>query len=189
MSGANLVWSTQRGLLGTGALLTVEQLPAGVNIITLTATNRAGIAASTSITVFVDDDLRLPGPTLSVGPSQTGWSVGANETALQTAQLSIGNAGGGTLNWTATSDAAWLTLGATSGTAPATLTLSADPRQISGSSARANVTITKVASGDQPAQIVTIPVSLTKGNAFTGPAITGSSNLLGRRSYLPLVQR
>src|ERR1700737_1192128 len=70
-----LVWSNDKGELGKGALLSTTTLPVGKNQIQLTATNRDGLSASTTITVFIDDDLNLPGPTLSAGPPQVGWHV------------------------------------------------------------------------------------------------------------------
>jgi hypothetical protein len=76
VSGSGLIWTNQKGeKLGTGAVLTRDDLPVGVNKITLTATNSAGLSASASVTVIVDDNLNLPGSTLSVGPTQIGWHV------------------------------------------------------------------------------------------------------------------
>ncbi len=188
VASASLSWSTQRGALGTGALLTVEELPAGTNVITLTATNSAGVAASTSVTVVVDDDLEIPGPTLQAGPAQIGWSVADGETAAQTAAITISNSGGGTLSWTASSDAAWLTLDSSGGTAPATLTLRADPTQVAGGGARATLTISVAAGSGVSAQTLSIPVSLSKGDAHSGPLIAGPPTQ-SSPIYLPLVQR
>ena len=102
-------------MLGTGPLLSLDNLPVGSNKITLTATNSAGQSASASVTVIVDDDLDLPGPTLTAGPGQVGWHIGAGTTQAQTAQITIGNAGSAALSWTASSDQPWLTLSAPGG--------------------------------------------------------------------------
>jgi hypothetical protein len=185
ISGADLVWSTQHGQLGTGALLSADDLPVGVNQVTLTATNSAGLSASTSITVVVDDNLDLPGPTLSVAPTQVGWHVAAGTTAGQTEDVDINNAGGGTLDWVTEEDATWLTLDATSGTAPSTLGLTADPSGLEdGTVLSTTLRIVAPAATDHVTESVDIPVSLLVGDVYhTYPPAFVSE------VYLPLVLR
>jgi hypothetical protein len=179
-----LVWSTQHGALGSGAELSV-QLPAGPNSVTLTATDSAGLSASTTITVYVDDDVRAPGPTLSVAPAQVSWHIPPGASGPQTAQLAVSNPGGGTLSWTTSSDASWLTLDVGSGTGPATLTLSADPSGMAeGTTAHATVTLTRVGLDGQAAQTLAVPVSLSVGNIVSPPRIQSPRPL-----YLPFVRR
>lgn len=91
--------------MGTGPLLSIDDLSVGTNKITLTATNSAGQSANAMITVIVEDDLTLPGPTLSVGPTQIGWHVSVGSTQQQNAQISISNAGDGVLTWSASENA------------------------------------------------------------------------------------
>ena len=57
-------------------------------------------------------------PTIGVSPTSLSFTatVGGSNPANQT--LSITNTGSGTLNWTASDNATWLTLAPTSGTAP-----------------------------------------------------------------------
>lgn len=187
LTGAQLVWSNQKGNLGSGPLLAVGNLPAGPNQITLTATNSAGLSASTNITVLVDDDLDLPGPTLAATPAEVGWSIVAGTTQTQTAQLSLANVGSGSLSWSAGSDAAWLKLGAASGSAPGTLTLIANPKGfVDGSVHTATVTFTVTGAGS-PAQTVIVPVTMRVGNTgFASPPQRPSG---GRRVLIPLVRR
>ncbi len=144
LDGASLVWRNQRGqVLGTGPLLSVTDLLVGTNTITLTATNGRGMTASASVVVVVDDDLQLPVPYLSVGPDQVNWHLAPGTTALQSAVVSVINAGSGSLTWTASSDRSWLSLSAGSGTTPVTLTLTANPTTFSeGNVYTATVTIT-----------------------------------------------
>jgi hypothetical protein len=104
----------------------------------------------------------------------------------------------GTLNWSASSNAAWLTVSSASGTAPSTLTASAN---ISGLAAGTyNATITLTASGATNSPLA-VPVTLTIGSAGAAaydatlhvPACnsagnscdSGSSLLLGRGSLGP----
>jgi len=189
---SGLAWFDGDGnLLGNGSLLSIEDLPVGTNTITLEATNSQGLSATASITVIVDDDLSLPGPSLSVGPGQVSWHVEAGSTTLLTAEISINNAGGGELNWTASEDAAWLSLSAASGTVAADgdasmLTLTADPTGIaSGTTASAYLTLTKPASGSSPEQTIDFPVALSVGNVWSAPPIAPFNNKL----YLPMLSR
>jgi hypothetical protein len=182
VSGASLVWRNQQGAaLGTGPLLSLTDLAVGSNHITLTATNKAGLSSSASITVIVDDDLNLPGPTFSVGPTQINWHVTPGTTQPQMAQVSIANSGNGSLTWTARSDAAWLKLSVSSGSVPARLTLTADPSGfVDGTTATAHVQLTEVGGSGQT---ISIPVSLTEGDVWNNPP--GGRNAV----YLPLVRR
>jgi hypothetical protein len=191
---AGLAWSSDKaGSLGTGALVSSDSLPVGVNKITLTATNSVGQSASATVTVVVDDDLNPPGPTLSAGPGQVGWHVAAGTTQAQTAKVTISNAGGGDLNWTASSNQPWLTLDAASGTVaaagdPSTLTLTANPAGLENNKIyTATLTITRPANGDSdPEQKVVIPVSLSIGDTWNLPAENLPPSV---KIYLPLTQR
>ena len=165
---SSLVWSDQNGVLGVGSFISLIQLPIGAHQITLTATNSWGLSASDTITVFISDNLDLPGPTLAAAPSPVNWHVGAEDTTLQTADVLIDNIGGGTLpDWTATEDADWLTLSATTGTISATLTLTANPAGIEpGTVVSTIVTITTPASGSASAQTVEVLVTLAVGDVW-----------------------
>jgi hypothetical protein len=176
VSGDGLVWSNQRGQLGSGSFLALTDLPVGVNWITLVATNTLGLSASASVAVTVTDDLDLPGPTLSVGPGRVGWHVSPGTMELQSAELSVANCGGGTLSWTAASDAAWLTAQPLAGTAPSTLTLSADPSGLAPGSL--NVAVLTVRRMGESAQAVAVPVSLSVGNVWSAAR---------QKTHLPLI--
>jgi hypothetical protein len=187
VSDSGLVWKDQNNnTLGNGPLLSLDTLPVGTNVITLQATNSTGQSASASVTVIVDDDLNLPGPTLTTGPNQVNWQVGAGSTQVQTAPISIGNAGSGTLNWTATSSASWLTLDASSGSVdtgdPSILIASADP---SGLASGATYTATVTIDVSSPAQKAVIPVSLSVGDVRAIPP----GHFSGKSLYLPLIHR
>ncbi|MET0231319.1 MAG: hypothetical protein ABW186_10345 [Rhodanobacteraceae bacterium] len=173
---ANLAWSSSSGALGTGARLSVADLPAGPNTLTLTATNSVGLSATSSVVVFVDADPVVLGPTLSIGPTQIGWHVAAGETGLQTAELDIANRGSGALAFTISSGASWLSASVTNGTAPATLTLTANPTGL-GDGAILDTQLTIAVVG-MPSQTIVVPVRLAVGNTFDvgngAPAVTDS---------------
>jgi hypothetical protein len=187
VSGPGLVWKNSNGTtLGMGPQLTVADLPVGTNVITLVATNSLSRTASASVTVIVGDDLDLPGPTLTAGPAQVGWQVAAGSTQTKSMSISIGNAGSGSLSWTAVESAGWLTLSAPSGTinagsAPSTLTLTANPTGLGGGKTyTAQLVITKPSGGGVPQQQITIPVSLSVG---------ATHDIFWHELYLPTLRR
>src|SRR5262249_52535317 len=76
--------------------------------------------------------------------------------------ISITNTGAGTLNWTATDDASWLTVSPTSGTAPSTLTASVNITGLAAGTYNGNITISATGATNTP---VTVPVTLTVNGA------------------------
>jgi len=183
VGGSGLAWSDESGPLGTGALLSISSLPVGTHTIALKATDSVNRSASTSITVVVDDDLSLPGPTISAGPGQFSWSFASNVSPAQVATLKIHNAGGGTLNWTLSTDATWLHPSATSGTAPTdNITLTANPSGLGNDTAHGGHLFINI-QGGSPAQQVTIPVDIAIGGSASAPPLW--ADLL----RLPLVRR
>ena len=171
VADSGLVWKMGATVLGTGPHLSDATLPVGSDVITLQATDSVGKTASTNVTVIVSDNLDLPGPNLSAGPTNVAWQVSAGSVTHQAADISINNLGGGDMSWTAAkSSAPWLTLSATSGTVtaggdPSTLTLTADPTGLTtGKTYVATVTITQPVSASNPTlQTITLPVSLEIG--------------------------
>jgi hypothetical protein len=188
VADAGLSWQDTGGnVLGTGPLFSTTNLPVGVNVISLVATNSVGVSASAAVTVTVDDDLNLPGPTLSAGPGLVGWQVENGSTTLQTANIVINNSGSGNLDWTASENVAWLSLSATSGTLNAaddstTITVTADPTGLAGDQTYAtDITLNNAAD---PTQTITIHVTLSLGDVHTvinSPVI--------QTLYLPIIIR
>jgi hypothetical protein len=177
VTDGNLVWSNDAGVMGVSNTLSISTLPIGTNAITLTATNSQGLSATASITVVVRDSLDLLGPTLSASPQQLAFGFPRNPTTTQTATLDISNMGSGTLTWTASENAAWLTLGATGGSAPASLALTINPAGVPNG-ASLNTVLTLQSSNSPVTQTVEIPVLMSVGVLFNDPA---------RYVYLPIV--
>ena len=164
VAGTGLAWSSQQGALGSGPRISTSALPVGVNLVTLTATNSVGVAATSTVRITVDGNLGTPGPTLTAGPGQIGWHVATGTVQLQTAQLHVGNRGSGVLQFTASSGAPWLTLSASTGTAPATLALTANPGGFP--EGRSEDTVVHLTAVGVPGQVITIPVRLAVGDTF-----------------------
>jgi hypothetical protein len=176
-SVSNLVWSDQNGQLGTGELVSSDSLPVGANTITLTAQNTHGSSASASITVYVDDDLSRP--------SQVSWHLADSSADTQTAQVVIGNGGSGSLDWTASENAPWLSIDALSGTAPYTLTLTVDPSGLpAGFNGLTDLNLISPAASDHTTETLTIPVDLSIGNVWQT-----YGGVVMHSVFLPLVTR
>jgi hypothetical protein len=186
LEGQSLTWKFKGNAIGTGTTMSQSLLPPGVDVIVLEAQNSAGMTASTSVTVTVDDNIDPDGPTLQVTPGTITWHIDEGVSAPQTRTLGIVNVGTGSLAWTASSNAGWLTLSAYSGGDGASVTATGSPAGLlSGDTRTATLTFTTASAGFT--QTVQIPVSLIKGNiyqaTYTGPQPPGHYLLL------PLIRR
>lgn len=166
---SSIVWSNAYRVLGTGRALGVSNLEVGVNVVTVSATNAAGQSAEATVTVFVGDDLTLPGPRVSTLPATLDLAVAGGETDLQTTALEVVNPGGGVLQYLATSSATWLLVDATSsttGTAPQTITVTIDPSALPDAAvSTAEILVYNALDLDE---VVSVPVSVAKGDVVGG---------------------
>ena len=96
-------------------------------------------------------------PIINVTPGSLSFNatVGSSP-ASQT--LAIANSGVGTLSWTASSGATWLTVTPASGTAPSTLTAQIDASTLAAGSYSGAITISATGATNTP---VSVPVTLT----------------------------
>ena len=107
----------------------------------------------------------VPGaPSLSVTPSALTFS-GANPAAKT---LDVANTGAGTLTWTASDDAPWLSVAPASGTGAGTVTVTPNTTGLAAGTYNANVTISAAGATGSPR---TIPVTLTIDPPPPGPAL------------------
>ena len=169
---SNASWLTVAPASGTNAgTLTVTagvgSLAAGTY--TGAVTVSAAGASGSPQTIAVSLTLAAP-PQLTVTPtalSFSGTAGGANP-ATQTA--SIGNSGGGTLNWTVSADQPWVTLKPGSGTGPGSLLVQPTLTGLAAGTYTSNVTVSAPGAGGAPQ---TILVSLTV--AAAPPSLTVSA--------------
>ncbi len=97
-------------------------------------------------------------PTIGVSPSSLSFTATAGGANPANQSISITNTGAGTLNWTATDNATWLTISPASGTAPSTLTASVSISGLTAGTYNGTITVSATGATNTP---VSIPVTLT----------------------------
>jgi uncharacterized protein (TIGR03437 family) len=150
-------------------------------LVTISVIAAAGVDAITVFTVSQS--------TIAVSQSslQFAYTVGLAIPATQSFQLT--NSGTGALNWTATSNASWLNVSPTSGTAPSTLTISVSPSGLSAGPNTGSIQISAAGASNSPLSVaVTLtvtaappmlavsPTALTFNSTFGG-ALPASQNI------------
>ncbi len=100
-----------------------------------------------------------PAPsTIAVAPASLQFSYTAGGTAPSAQSIQITNSGSGTLAWTATASASWLSVSPASGTAASTLSVSISPAGLSGGTYNGNVQISSTGASNTP---LSVAVTLT----------------------------
>ena len=189
LPGGSLTWSNQYGNLGNGTVLDVATLPVGINVLTLTASNSAGLSATQQVTITVGDELNLPGPLLQAAPAELGFQLAADGPASDLRSLALTNGGGGgAIAWAVASSAPWLTVDIASGAdVPATLQVTANRAGLAANVEHlATLTFTGTPAGGT-AQVIVVPVSLAIGNSTVGGGSGVTAPTLTERLYLPTV--
>ena len=149
-------------------------LPAGTSgnfTVTVRAANIAGdgVPGNTDTT---DQDFALviyngtaaapTQPTIGVNPASLNFTATAGGSNPANQTINVTNTGAGTLNFTVSDNAPWLTVNPASGTAPATLTASVDITGLAAGTFNGTVTISATGATTTP---VSIPVTLTVNGA------------------------
>ncbi len=133
LANAGFTWTSDLdGPLGTGANLSLDTLSAGQHTVSVTATDSDGTGTTVTRTVAIGQDVTAAPNLLAVAPQTVQLVAFVGTTAPVTGTLAIRDANASTgvtppLSWTASNDAAWLSLSLSSGTAPSDMTVSADP--------------------------------------------------------------
>lgn len=167
-------WLTLSPALGTGtgtvtASANVTGLAAGTytTAVTITATGATNTPQTVPVTLTITTPA-TPAPTISRSPINLTFtaSQGAANPANQI--VTITNTGAGTLNWSATDNAAWLTLSPASGAGNGSVTASVSTAGLVAGSYTATVTIAATGATNTPQ---TVPVTLT----VTAPATSSAT--------------
>jgi hypothetical protein len=117
-----VIWSTTAGTVDSSGLFTAPAV-SSVTQVDVTATSQAD--ASKSATVALTVTPTATAVELTVSPTNLSFAVEVGTSDLMPASVGITNSGAGTLSFTDASDQPWLVTSAASGTAPATLGVSA----------------------------------------------------------------
>ncbi|HKE03285.1 MAG TPA: S8 family serine peptidase [Blastocatellia bacterium] len=149
-------------------------LPAGTSgnfTVTVRATNIAGDGVPGNADT-TDQDFALviyngtsappTQPTIGVNPTSLSFTATAGGSNPANQTISVTNTGGGTLNFTASDDASWLTVSPASGTAPSTLTASVNISGLAAGAYNGTITISATGATNTP---VSVPVTLTVNGA------------------------
>ena len=108
-------------------------------------------------------------PRITLNPTSLSFAARQGNQVTASKSISITNGGGGTLSWSASSNVPWLTFTtATTGTAPSTISIIANPAGLNPGSYSGTVTITSPDASNSPQ---TIPVSFTVDSIAWLPAI------------------
>jgi glucose/arabinose dehydrogenase len=145
--------------------LSVNVNTAGLTAGTHTATVRVEGAGDTKL-IPVTLTLTPPQPpALSVSPASLTFNVVEGGAAPPAQSLAIANTGGGTLSFTTSDDAAWLSASPASGTAPASVSVAVSPAGLARGTYSGSVRVDASGATGAPA---TVPVTLTVSPPSTG---------------------
>lgn len=165
LTGDMLSWSTQYGAFATGPNATALSMPTGWVTVTLSAQNSAGITGQASVVIFVGDDLINPPAAVEVSPQAINFHVENESEAPLHAMLGIAHIGGpGTVSWTADlGGASWLSADTLAGTAPYSLTLTADPGGLDPNTTLQTTLAFQATVSGGGTQTIKVPVTLQIG--------------------------
>jgi len=177
-----VTWTATAGTISSSGLFTAPTVSADKSV-TVTATSVADSTKSANASVTV----KAPVPALGVNPRSVSLSAtqgGSNPTQVP---VSVTNTGGGTLNFTLSSDAAWLTAGPASGTAPATVQIGANVTGLSVGTYTGHITVSASGASGSPATItvtltITAALPVSHSVALSWNAST-SSDVVGYNAY------
>ncbi len=170
---ANATWISLSASSGTApSTLSVSISPTGLSAGTYTgsiqivATGASNTPASIGVTLVVTQ----AAPSLVLGLQSLTFQFTNGGVAPVAQTVTITNAGGGTLAWTASTNVYWLGVSAATGTAPSTLSVSVNPVNLAAGSYPGIVTVTAPGAIGSPAQI---SITLVVTGTPPAPAITG----------------
>jgi hypothetical protein len=183
---SNLLWSGPEGPIDVGPMVGLAGMDAaGMVEITLQATNSMGLTAEKTVQVVIGDEIGNPPPSLYVASAGVAFQVANGVNSSQTTDVGIWNAGGpGTIEWEASLSPGvdWLQVNTLSGSAPYTLTLSANPTDLAADT----IYQTTLTINGSDGTTTSVPVSLQMGAGFK---VDGIINTFDRKVYLPAVSR
>ena len=135
-------WASDvQGVLGNGPSLSTAGLASGLHLISLKVTDANGAMTTELREVTVSEALHQGDSALVAAPSNSRFVATVGNTAPLTDTLSVRDAAEGDLTWTATTDAAWLSLEQTTGLAPSDVELRVNPTGLATGTYTGTVTL------------------------------------------------
>ncbi|MDA0180301.1 PQQ-dependent sugar dehydrogenase [Solirubrobacter phytolaccae] len=138
--------------------------------VTLTAAGATGSPRTVAVTFVVDP----PPPVLAVAPASLSFQGVAGASAPAAKTLAVSNTGGGSMPWTATEDAAWLSVAPGSGTNAGTVTASVSLDGLAAGTYTSEVVVSAPSAGSPKH----VPVTLVVAAAPTPPALAVAPSAL-----------
>jgi hypothetical protein len=169
LGDAAFQWSSDiDGVLGTGASLSTAELSTGTHVITLQATDSNGMSSQAQVTITVTQEGTPKPVNFDLTPG-VGLVAQIGDPVIPYT-LTVRSSGDTEFDWTASSDAPWLGLGASSGQTPSDLDLTIDPGHLSVGTHVGQITFSSAQAGNSPA-VVTITLQIT-GKTLYFPLVT-----------------
>lgn len=171
-----VTWSATQGSVSSTGLFTAPTVSTSTSVvISAQTTSTPALSAQSTVTVTPAQAAPVSTPTLSVSPTGTLSFAGTTGSTVAAQTLAI-QSSGSALSWSASGIPAWLTLSATSGTTPASITVTPNTSGLTATSYTASIVIANGSSSS-----LTVPVTLTL-TAASSPALSvspGSLSFLG----------
>jgi len=158
----NAGWLSCNPGSGSGSgVVTVSVNAAGLTagtynaVISVSDANASNSPQTVSVTLTVSD----AAPTIMLNPTNLSFNMTCNG-APQSKTFSIGNSGGGNLNWTVSDNADWLTCSPGSGSGSGVITVSVDPAGLTAGTYNAAITVSSSNASNSP-QTVSVTLTLS----------------------------
>ena len=154
----------------TNGAISASFLPATMPNLTIPGLVTIYVELSSSAWDSINIMAAAPTSTIAVTPSslQFAYAVGGSVPAAQSIQIT--NSSGGSLNWSATTSASWLSVGSASGTAPSTLSVLVSPTNLAAGTYTGSVQISAAGASNSPVSVaVTLTVTAGAGVLSVSP--------------------
>ena len=176
-ASATQPWLTLSANSGTApSTLVINAVTAGLPPGTYTDSIVVNSPGATGSPQTINVTLNVRSLSAALGVSQTGLTFSASTPANPAAQVvTIANTGVGTLNWTAAKTQPWVTLSATSGTAPSSLSIGVSIAGLGAGIYTDTVVVSAAGANGSPAGIaITLVIGAPAGQHYVSPQ--GSPN-------------
>jgi uncharacterized protein (TIGR03437 family) len=182
-------WLSVASASGTApSTLSVLVSPTGLGAGTYTGSvqiSATGVSNS-PVSVAVTLTVAPAPPVLTISPQALAFNYTVGGTIPAAQGISITNTGGGALSWIASASATWVGLSPASGTAPATLSVSANPATLAAGSYSATVLVTAAGATGSPASVSVTLVVQSPQPTITGAGVSGGGANIAQNAWIEI---